>query len=125
MASACSANAAARASSPDPSARLIAEDTPPPIAPADSICISMTIGNTRAMAASSHRAEDADVDGLGDRHGGDHQHCREVGQRQPHERRQNWRAQQRIGDPGPRLLAGDHVSHPDTLLVSSPALVAT
>ena len=50
--SACSASAAARASSPAPSARLIAEDTPPPMAPADSICISMTMGKTRAMAAS-------------------------------------------------------------------------
>ena len=80
---ACRASAAARASSPEPSARLIAEDTPPPIAPADSICISMTIGKTRAMAASSRGAEDADVDGLGDRHRGDHQHGRQVGQRQP------------------------------------------
>ena len=52
MTVACSASASARASSPAPSARLMAEETPPPMAPADSICISMTMGNTRAMAAS-------------------------------------------------------------------------
>ena len=37
---------------PAPSARLTAEDTPPPIAPADIICCNMIIGNTSAIAAS-------------------------------------------------------------------------
>jgi hypothetical protein len=30
----------------------MAEETPPPMAPEDSICISMTMGKTRAMAAN-------------------------------------------------------------------------
>ena len=33
-------------------ARLMAEETPPPIAPADIICVSMVNGNTSAIAAS-------------------------------------------------------------------------
>jgi hypothetical protein len=49
---ACSASVAARSLSPAPSARLIAEETPPPIAPADIICVSMASGNTSAIAAS-------------------------------------------------------------------------
>ncbi len=49
---ACKASVSARATSPAPSARLMAEETPPPIAPAESICISMIMGNTSAMAAS-------------------------------------------------------------------------
>ena len=52
MTTACRASASARAKSPAPSARLIAEETPPPIAPADSICISMISGKTSVMAAS-------------------------------------------------------------------------
>jgi hypothetical protein len=52
IASACTARALARWVSPAPSARLTAEDTPPPMAPAESICISMVRGNTSAMAAS-------------------------------------------------------------------------
>ena len=43
----------ARASSPEPSARLIADDTPPPIAPEDIICVNMMVGKTSAMAASA------------------------------------------------------------------------
>ena len=49
---ACSASVAARSRLPAPIARLIAEDTPPPIAPADIICVSITNGNTSAMPAS-------------------------------------------------------------------------
>ena len=52
MTTACSASALARAWSPPPSARLTADETPPPIAPADIICTSMTTGNTSAMPAS-------------------------------------------------------------------------
>jgi hypothetical protein len=52
MTTACSARVRARAASPAPSARLTAEDTPPPIAPADIIWTSITKGNTSAMAAS-------------------------------------------------------------------------
>jgi hypothetical protein len=52
MAMAWKASVAARASSPAPSARLIAEEMPPPIAPAESICVSMIMGNTSAIAAS-------------------------------------------------------------------------
>ena len=50
--SACTAKALARAMSPAPRARLMADDTPLPMAPADSICCSMTKGNTSAMPAS-------------------------------------------------------------------------
>ena len=49
---ACTASAFARALSPAPSARLTADDTPPPIAPPDSINCSITIGNTSAIPAS-------------------------------------------------------------------------
>ena len=52
MMAACSASVAARSRSPAPSARLIAEETPPPIAPADIICVSIANGNTSAIAAS-------------------------------------------------------------------------
>ena len=48
----CRASAEARAPSPAPSARLMAEDTPLPMAPLLIICVSMASGNTRAMAAS-------------------------------------------------------------------------
>jgi hypothetical protein len=51
MITACRASACARKSSPAPIARLIADDTPPPMAPADSICCIIAIGNTIAMAA--------------------------------------------------------------------------
>ena len=50
--SACTASALARAGSPAPSARLTADETPPPMAPADIIICSMTSGNTSAMPAS-------------------------------------------------------------------------
>ena len=49
---ACTASALARSGAPAPSARLTADDTPPPIAPPDSIICSITIGNTSAMPAS-------------------------------------------------------------------------
>ena len=49
---ACTASASARAASPAPKARLTADDTPPPMAPADSMPWNMTIGNTSAIAAS-------------------------------------------------------------------------
>ena len=50
---ACSASERARGSLPAPSARAIADETPPPMAPDDIICVSMIIGNTSAMAASA------------------------------------------------------------------------
>ena len=52
MIAACSASVAARSRFPAPSARLMADETPPPIAPADIICVSMTNGNTSAIPAS-------------------------------------------------------------------------
>ena len=51
MVAACQASIAARAWSPAPSARLIADETLPPMAPADVICISMLNGNASAIAA--------------------------------------------------------------------------
>ncbi len=53
MIAACSAIALARSGRPDPSARATADDTPPPIAPADIICIRVWIGNTSATEASA------------------------------------------------------------------------
>ena len=46
------ASVRARSGSFAPSARLTAEDTPPPIAPADIICTSIANGKTSAIAAS-------------------------------------------------------------------------
>jgi hypothetical protein len=40
---------------PPPSARAMAEEMPPPIAPADSICIIMKPGNTNAMPVNASR----------------------------------------------------------------------
>jgi len=49
---ACHASALARSTLPAPSARLIADETLPPIAPADVVCISIVNGKASAMAAS-------------------------------------------------------------------------
>ena len=49
---ACIASTFARAGSEAPSARLTADDTPPPIAPADIIPVSIANGKTSAIAAS-------------------------------------------------------------------------
>src|SRR5256712_13953117 len=53
MASACTASASASARRPAPSARAIAAEIPPPMAPADIICISISAGKTRATPASA------------------------------------------------------------------------
>src|SRR6266508_2842972 len=53
MTSACSTNASASSRRPPPSARAIADEMPPPIAPAEIICISITPGNASAMPASA------------------------------------------------------------------------
>jgi hypothetical protein len=50
--SACAASAEARSLSPAPSARAIADDTPPPMAPPDIVMVRITNGNTSAIAAS-------------------------------------------------------------------------
>ena len=52
MTSACSATACARAVSPAPKARLSADATPPPIAPADNMPVSIANGKTSPIAAS-------------------------------------------------------------------------
>ena len=52
MTSACTTSRRAAAASPEPSARAIADDTPPPIAPAEVICSSMRSGKTSARPAS-------------------------------------------------------------------------
>jgi hypothetical protein len=52
MTIACATSLRAPAGSPAPSARAMAEDTPPPIAPAEVICSSMISGNTSARPAS-------------------------------------------------------------------------
>ena len=50
---ACKTRASASACRPPPRARAIADEMPPPIAPADSICIIMKPGKTSAMPASA------------------------------------------------------------------------
>jgi len=52
---ACQASACAPSTSPAPSARLIADEMAPPIAPPDKVCISIANGNTTAIAASASR----------------------------------------------------------------------
>ena len=52
MSIACSATDCARTRSPAPKARLSADATPPPMAPADSMPVSMAKGNTSPSAAS-------------------------------------------------------------------------
>ncbi len=64
MTIACSTSASASSRRPPPSARAIAEEMPPPIAPADSICIIMKPGNTSAMPASASSPETRDPPGL-------------------------------------------------------------
>ena len=51
MATACHTRASASSLRPAPRARATAEAMPPPMAPAEVICISITIGNTSAMPA--------------------------------------------------------------------------
>src|SRR5215831_2341046 len=53
MITACIASASAWSRRPRPSARAIADEMPPPMAPAETICISMTPGKTSAMPASA------------------------------------------------------------------------
>src|SRR6516164_5992529 len=53
MMTACIASASAWSRWPRPSARAIADEMPPPMAPAEIICISMTPGKTSAMPASA------------------------------------------------------------------------
>ena len=51
MMTACNANALASARREPPSARAMADEIPPPMAPADIICISITTGKTSATPA--------------------------------------------------------------------------
>src|SRR5207245_1458765 len=53
MASAWTTSASASARRPAPSARAIADEIPPPMAPADIICISISTGKTSATPASA------------------------------------------------------------------------
>ena len=52
ISSACAASVEARSISLAPSARAIADVTPPPMAPPDIVMVSITQGNTSAIAAS-------------------------------------------------------------------------
>ena len=53
MMMACITQASASSRRPEPSARAMAEEMPPPTAPAESICIIMKPGNTSAMPVSA------------------------------------------------------------------------
>src|SRR5260221_155315 len=55
-------SASASARRPAPRARATAEATPPPIPPADIVCISMTSGNTIQTPASADRLEEVDLE---------------------------------------------------------------
>src|SRR3954463_14328117 len=110
MMAACSASVAARSRLPAPSARLMAEETPPPIAPADIICVSITNGNTSAMPASGSGPrpppkggsgtppgpEPADIGGLGHRHQRGAEHRNGVGYGELQQRRQDRGRQQAV-----------------------------
>ncbi len=50
---ACQTSASASVRRPAPSARAMADEMPPPTAPADSICIIMKPGNTNAMPVNA------------------------------------------------------------------------
>ena len=91
MISACSTSASASSRRPAPSARAIAEEMPPPIAPADSICIIMKPGNTSAMPASASVPRRDDPPGLDQPGRGLRQHHQDVrpghAQQRRHDRR--------------------------------------
>jgi hypothetical protein len=53
MIRACTTSALASALRLAPTARAIADEMPPPIAPADIICMSISAGNTSATPASA------------------------------------------------------------------------
>ena len=55
MTAACSASERAASSRLAPTARLTAAEMAPPIAPPDTVCISITNGNTTAIAANASR----------------------------------------------------------------------
>ena len=78
MMSACSTSASASSRRPAPSARAIADEMPPPIAPADIICISMKPGNTSAMPASASVPSLRDEPGLDQAGRGLRQHDQDV-----------------------------------------------
>ena len=82
--------------SPAPSARAIADATPPPIAPPDMVMVRITNGNTSAIAASDFDAEPADIGGLGDHHAGAGAERDHVRPRQPQQRAQDRTVDQRI-----------------------------
>ena len=109
-------SASASARRPAPSARATAEATPPPMPPADIVCISMTSGNTIETPASAVGAEPADEDGVEGAHRRLQHHDEHVGRRQ-HEQGARHRAleeeagarrQRGGGDRGHR---GDGVAH--------------
>ena len=64
MTSACSTSASASSRRPAPSARAIADEMPPPMAPAEIICTSMTTGKNQRHARERVGAELGDEPGL-------------------------------------------------------------
>ena len=70
-------------------------------------------------------AEHADIDRLGDRHGGHHQHGREIWQRQPQQGRQYRRVEQRVGgaDRGAAAVPPRAITWVMSVLPSGPGRV--
>ena len=86
MTSACSANASASARRPAPSARAIADDMPPPMAPADIICISISDGKHQRDAGQRIGAELADEIGFDQPDRSLREHHQHVRRGEPNER---------------------------------------
>ena len=89
MTTACSASASARARSPAPSARLIAEETRAAHRSGRQHLHQHDQRKDQGEGRERRGSEDADVNGLEDRHQRDHQHGREVGQGEPQQGRQD------------------------------------
>ena len=100
MTIACSTSASASSRRPPPRARATADEMPPPIAPADSICIIMNPGKTSATPASAsrpsretHQVSISPVEAV-------HQHDGDIRPGQPQQHRRDRGFEQ---TPGPRV----------------------
>jgi hypothetical protein len=87
IATACTASRLASSRRPAPKARATADEMPPPTAPADIICISITAGNTSAMPAKAAGAEPADKIGLDEAEARLHDHHQHVRRGEADQRR--------------------------------------
>ena len=94
MTSACSTSASASSRRPAPSARAIADEMPPPMAPAEIICISMTRREDQRHAGQRVGAEPRHEPGLDQSGRGLRQHHQDVGPGHAQQRRHDRPVQQ-------------------------------